>query len=184
MHLPQYILAVLTFISMIGAAPFVPNQQGKLQSQRRRWIDYPIPSAETPLPDNGLRKRSMRKRDVPYSVVPVNGVEPTTAVVTVTPSTTATTSIKTKVYTSVVTENGPAETILVTTTQAVAAPTEEPSIRTETVTASPSPISTKFYDNGLWHTYYPVKTWVTSAAAADPTPKFRLEVRSPRKAKE
>lgn len=189
MHLPQCILTMSTIASLVISAPFIP-QNGKLQSQRRRLVDYPILSAEMAVPENGLRKRSVRRRDVPYSVVPVNGAEATTtAAITVTetvapttkttvPIVTPTPSVETIVYTSIVTKKGPNETILVTTTNTLPAPTVAPEVSIVTVVATPSPTSTTYYDDGLWHTYYPVKSWVTSTTTATATPVFLLEVRN------
>lgn len=55
--------------------------------------------------------------------------------------------------------------------------TTDLSLETVTVvsvsTDVPAPTSTSYYDNGLWHTYYPVKTdWDTRAAVPTTTPQW------------
>lgn len=176
MRCTSCLLALSTLSTLITAVPFT-LQDGDLQKHRRRAVDYPILSNENEHPER-LSKRSLRKRSLPYSVVPVNGGAASSAPVTITdtiqgtpvvrtiyttqPPVTVTPAVETVVHTSVVTANGPEETILVTMTQAVSTSAPQvtaashPETETVVVTASPSPTSTKYYDNGLWHTTYPV----------------------------
>lgn len=180
MHFSQYLLTLSAISSIISAAPFIP-QNGELQKHRRRWIDYPLLAGEALLPINGPRKRSIRERYVPYSVVPVNG-EPTTVGDIFTTTVQVSPSVQTVFSTQpamTFTLAQPAETIaytsVVTTTKPVTAAaaqtTPSPQVETEvivrtqgvttTVTPSQSSTSTEYYDDGLWHTSYAVKSWAS-----------------------
>lgn len=178
MHFSQYILALSSILPVISAAPFIPRN-GELQRHRRRGIDYPVLADEAPFILGSLRKRSVIERDVPYSVVPVNG-EPVTSTVgnTFTTTAQASPSVETILTTQpamTYTLAQPAETIAYTSVVTITKPvttTSSPPVQTEviiqtegvttTVTPSQSSTSTDYYDDGLWHTYYPVKSWGSS----------------------
>lgn len=182
MLVSNFILTLTSLASIAQSAPFVP-QTGKLQQQRRRAVDYPIRKSQIPRSeDDIINARALGKRSLDYSVVPVNGAAASSSAVTITETVQGTPvlktiltiqpaitvipspAVKTVVYTSVVTENGPEETILVTTTQAIHEPAPAtPAAVTTTATPSILSTSTKYYDNGMWHTLYPVKSWVPSS---------------------
>ncbi|KAK7534162.1 uncharacterized protein J3D65DRAFT_475920 [Phyllosticta citribraziliensis] len=133
--------------------------------------------APPPLDENkNIDSRSPKKS---YSVVNVDGdatetPEPTTVVLTSTAVITASAIPTTQVIVS--TEEPQTQTLVYTvtvdvsntpapTTNAGAAPSEtQPSVIVVTTTVSPTD-TTSYYDNGMWHTYYPVKTWPTDGPA-------------------
>ncbi|KAL9055619.1 MAG: hypothetical protein Q9162_003429 [Coniocarpon cinnabarinum] len=214
------------------AAPF-RIQDGELQRQRRRAVDYPVKYANVPKPAHKLVARDPE----PYSVVQVDGDSSSTAAPPAPPATMTVTpspSTQTIVVTSVIPGPTSDETVLITTTQEVldtttstaAGPTqvvtshfEAPvalpqatvtavststsiasSIFTAQLSASDSDSEsavantimntlvqtvttteatstpTAYYDDGMWHTYYPIKNFVpgpgpspTEAVSVDDT---------------
>ena len=219
---PFTLFALSSLPLLAESAPFLP-QDGLLQRNRRRAVDYPVQPNE---PQTSNKKV---KRSVNYSVVQVDGgssssPSPSTIVQTVTDSaSTLPPTTMTVVYTSVVQESQSQETIVVTTTQelsetlttaatsanvtvvqtSVSDTTANPqtsvatqesmntvtSVITATISATtlpastvsatvPSPSSsTSYYDNGMWHTYYPVKNFVPpSAINSVPTTKQARDV--------
>ncbi|KAK8220814.1 hypothetical protein IWZ01DRAFT_20496 [Phyllosticta capitalensis] len=115
-----------------------------------------------------------------YSVVNVDGdatetPEPSTVILTSTVATTASAAPTTKiivsteeasvaqtvVYTVTVEASATSTSTPITGTGTGAAPSAtQPSVIVVTTTVSPTD-TTSYYDNGMWHTYYPVKTWPT-----------------------
>lgn len=123
------------------------------------------------LDDNrNIDSRSPKKA---YSVVNVDGdatetPEPTTVVLTSTAVITASAiptteeaQTQTLVYTVTVDVTN---TSTPATTTGAAPSATQPSVMVVTTTVSPTD-TTSYYDNGMWHTYYPVKTWPTDGPA-------------------
>ncbi|KAF2019752.1 hypothetical protein BU24DRAFT_126481 [Aaosphaeria arxii CBS 175.79] len=124
-----------------------------------------------------------------YSIVNVDGgsttptqPEPTTVVETVqvtsaapTTTTTVTTTtiqpapILSPVSTSTISTSSTPTTITsqsTTLASSTTTPTTTPAPHVITVTVTDTAGPTEYYDNGLWHTYYPVKTFATVAVVS------------------
>ena len=192
MHFATLTLLALSSIDhFVESLPFQP-QDGLLQHSRRRAIDYPIDSNNPA----HIRQR-IRRRSVNYSVVQVDGgsssaPSPSTLVETVTRKDSVTSPVtKTVVYTTVLQGSVSQETVVMTTTQELPPDTvtaqaistnfiETGAQATNTVTdtvmttaatpvlATHSSSSTSYYDDGQWHTYYPVKNFVPPPLAGPP----------------
>jgi hypothetical protein len=121
--------------------------------------------------------RQLAPRQKNYSVINVDGgstekaeattvIKPTKTVEVVNPGPTITQQVTTTVVTI---ESTSSTTPSVTSTPAssksapVETPKPKPIFVTVTVPKNDGP--TEYYDNGLWHTYYPVKSFEAAAAA-------------------
>jgi hypothetical protein len=141
---------------------------GMLFNSRYLIYGLTIATFSSALPLEGASKpRSLVRRAKSYSVVNVDGgstaspeatttvFQPTTATATVTLQKSSSSSTSTSAPDS---EHPPSEAHPTPT------PTPEPSVVTVIITETASP--TKFYDDGMWHTSYAVKTFEEVA----PTP--------------
>lgn len=209
------ILALASLDHFVESLPFQP-QGGLLQHSRRRAIDYPVDS-NNPAPI----RRQIRRRSVNYSVVQVDGgsssaSSPSTVVETVTRKDPVTSPVtKTVVYSTVLQGSVSQETVVIATTQELPPDTvtaqaigtnvivtEAQAMNTVTntvmttaatpVMVTPSSSSTSYYDDGQWHTYYPIKNFVPPPLAgplnnrrargaeyAEATPAVRLSAAYP-----
>lgn len=130
----------------------------------RYWIfALSIASLSNALPlDAALKPRNLVQRAKSYSVVNVDGGSTV-------PSDTPTTVLETTtaIVTSKATSSTPTSTSTPSSTPAKKQPssqaspkptsTPKPSVVTVIITETVSP--TEFYDDGMWHTLYPVKTF-------------------------
>ena len=193
MHFHLTTALLVTSSLLVSAVPYKPRD-GMLQRQRRRLVDYPVEHVRPVRADMPV---VLNKRSTPtYSVVQVDGSSAATTsssaaetiLATVTaPAITLPQATETLLYTTTAFVSGTpqTQTILVTpttssstsTSTSFSSPTTTaaPDIETiyRTVAApSPSSSSTQYYDDGMWHTFYPVKTawdwssWKTEATSA------------------
>lgn len=187
MHFHLSTALLLTSSLLADAVPYKPRD-GILQRQRRRLIDYPVDHARPVRADMPV---VLNKRSTPtYSVVQVDGSSQATAtspaetiLATVTaPAVTLAPATETLFYTAtqIISGSPATQTIVVTPTptssRSSSTTTVAPAVETIYRTVAPAPSftssSTQYYDDGLWHTYYPVKTawdwssWKTTATSS------------------
>lgn len=186
MHISSYIIAISAISQLAHSAPFRSQRETQQHHPRR---SHSSPVIDAGLHAARDYRQPLLEERAPYSVVPVNGSPPEppatvteiisiapvtrTDVVTVDPTSVSHTPfVTTLVLTSTVTESSPVETTVLTTIKTAAAPPEPTSkhvVKTKyvvqthaitmTVNVPPKSSSTQYYDDGMWHTYYPVKSW-------------------------
>ena len=185
-----------SFLTLFGLS--LPSQSIPFTSRDSFWdqtqdrsVDRPVQEFN-PRPEPFRRNaRPVRKRSINYSVVQVDGsstpVPPATVVQTITQTAKTKEPItETLSLTSTISEPLSIATNIITKVQEIvttaSSPLPPPSSMVEThdvvsvvtdsvlstVTASPTS-STSYYDDGLWHTYYPVKNfqpdWSTTSSS-------------------
>jgi hypothetical protein len=130
-----------------------------------------ISSLAAALPLEGAANPHLNARTKTYAIVNVDGgstsapPKPTTVVENTTETvkvTDAPTTVTDKVTATTTPTSTPKSSPSKPAQQQTPAPT--PSVVTIVVTESAAP--TEYYDNGLWHTSYPVKTFATAVAAS------------------
>ncbi|KAL5120645.1 hypothetical protein ACEQ8H_001393 [Pleosporales sp. CAS-2024a] len=134
------------------------------------------------LPLDAPRRVEARQKN--YSVVNVDGGSSDSAPTTTTVTQDVTTTVLSDGPTPTPTSWSGSSSWTSTTsapcsTMTPASAVETPTPIYITVTASQSDGPTEYYDNGLWHTSYPIKTFAAAVASAVPSPSPGLESWTP-----
>ncbi|OCK73692.1 hypothetical protein K432DRAFT_387254 [Lepidopterella palustris CBS 459.81] len=148
----QPIVVALSFSILTSAFPLDAAQQPRPNLLRRAktYSVVNVDGGSTPSPPSVTILETVMASATPKMETII-----TTDVVT--PSTNTATSILTVVESSTA-KQPPSPTLLQTGVTSA-----EPSIVTIVITASESAATTEYYDDGTWHTRYPVKTFTTTA---------------------
>ncbi|KAI9726163.1 MAG: hypothetical protein M1828_001836 [Chrysothrix sp. TS-e1954] len=181
MQIAQWAFLILWTCSVPSkSAPFLPRE-GFWELPHDRNVDPPVQVFNARPEPFQHDVQNKAKRSVNYSVVQVDGSSTANVAATVIYTVTQPASVLSVssskaaavvTTTELVSQTASASTSVMTTT--VASSGSDPvSVSTDsvvsTVTAAPTS-STSYYDDGLWHTYYPVKNfqppWSTSSTIA------------------